>query len=428
MNPTVKKIDILILIIVIIVASLFFYRAGYINPFPPTQPHPPDSDNTTTPPEEIPTPPASFISSNRRDVSAEDEGVHYDRIRISREWWYYSAVFTGEDTQLQNWAVQISFNHMARSDLLGTGKPDLLLVTLYDPTGESYGGIINKERGLGILNQGTLIANSPGVNLQFEDSWAEGAYPDWHIHAEGKDIDDQSDLIIDLDFHANSLPIWTIGTRAFDKSESSLASYLFLGCNITGEITINDETYTVTGMGHHEHAWTPNLLTRETLNGWDWFYIPLSNGWGIYANSYYPTPQRLSSQTSRINPLGTVLLTTDNGKTLTELKNVNLKITNEDTRIFPFVKMPSGFSLDAQPSLNPLYLISQSLLFGSHLQLDLDITTTTDYNKVWKFPTYVGMKTSLCTITGTLSWDDDEGTHDVPLDGYGVCWSMRALL
>jgi hypothetical protein len=199
-----KKIDAILITILIILAGLFLYKAGYIEPTPPGPGPPNGNGNETTPEPDIPTPPASFIPSFRRDVSPEDEGVHYDKIRITREWWYYSAVFNQDDSELENWCVAISFNHMARGDLIGTTKPDLLVVTLFGPDGEQYGGMINKKRTLGILRAGTLIASSPGVNVEFEDSWAEGEYPHWHVHAEDKDIDNNHEIIIDLDYRANS--------------------------------------------------------------------------------------------------------------------------------------------------------------------------------------------------------------------------------
>jgi hypothetical protein len=428
MKPKFKKIDAIIIVILLVIAGLFLYKSGYIELFPPEKPVPPSGPENVTPLPPEPLPPSSFTPSYRRDVSPEDEGVHYDKIRICREWWYYSAVFDEEDSELKDWVVAISFNHMARSDLLGTGKPDLLVVTLLGPNGETYGGMINKERGLGILKAGTLIASSPGVKVEFEASWAEGAYPNWHVHAEDTDIDKNHDVVVDLDYTANSLPVWTIGNRAFDKSKSVIANYLFTGCNVTGTVTLDGKQYTVHGLGYHEHAWTPTIVTRGLINGWDWFHMTLENGWNIYASNYYPMPQVLSSVTSRINPYGVVIITTDKGKSLTELRNVDLKITKEDERIFPFVRMPSEFQFTAKPSLDPLYVISQSFLYGTNLKLAMDVGVENAYNKVWKFPTYVGMKVGMCSINGTLSWSDDDGDHVVSLDGLGVTWSMRALL
>ena len=421
-----KKVDALIVVILIVISVLFLYRAGYIDTTPPDEDELPDEDDNETALPPPPTPPASFIPSYRREVSPEDEGVHYDQIRICREWWYYSMVIT--KGTLKDWTVMISFNHMARGDLLGTAKPDLLVVSLLSPDGDVYGGMINKKRGLGILRSGTLIASSPGVNVEFENSWAEGEYPNWHVHAEDNDIDNQHEIIIDLDYTANSLPIWTVGNKAFDKSKSTIANYLFEGLAVSGEITIDGELHTVEGVGHHEHSWTPNIVTRGTLNGWDWFHVHLENGWNLYISNYYPTPQLISSKTSRINPYGTVLLTTENGDTVVELKNVDLKITKEDDKIFPFVKLPTDFTIDARPSINPLYAISQSFLYGTNIKLDLTVEVETSYDQVWKFPTFVGMKLGNSAINGTLSWSDEDGDQTVALNGVGVSWSMRALL
>ena len=90
--------------------------------------------------------------------------------------------------------------------------------------------------------------------------------------------------------------------------------------------------------------------------------------------------------------------------------------------------MPSDFALDASPSLNPLYIISQSFLYGTNMKLDVDMNVENVCDKVWKFPTYVGMKAGMCSINGTFSWSDDDGEHIIPLNGLGVSWSMRALL
>ena len=428
MKHRFKKIDAIILAALIIIAGFFLVKGGYVSPPPmPDDVTPPEEDNETSPPPESPTPPTSFIPSYRRDVSPEDEGVHFDKIRIAREWWYYSAVFNDKDSELKNWSVQISFNHMARGDLIGTLKPDLLVVTLYGPDGETFGGMINKKRYLGILNSGTLIASSPGVNVEFENSWAEGEYPDWHVHAEDRDIDDVHEIVIDLDYHANSLPLWTIGSRAFDESKSSIANYLFTGIEVVGNVEIDGQEFEVKGIGHHEHSWTPNAIQRGSVNGWDWFHMTLDNGWNIYVSNYYPTPQAITSKLPKINPLGTFLITADNGESITELRNIDLVITRADNQIFPFVKMPVDFNIIAKPSLNPIYLISQSLLFGTNTLLDVDIEVKNAINKAWKFPTYLGMKVGMCEIEGTLSWSN-EGEHEIPIHGIGVSWSMRALL
>jgi hypothetical protein len=184
----------------------------------------------------------------------------------------------------------------------------------------------------------------------------------------------------------------------------------------------------VKGTGHHEHAWTPKIVTLGVINGWDWFHMTLDNGWNVYTTTYYPMPQAITSKSPKINPLSTLLITTDNGETFTELRNVDIQITRQDKQVFPFVKMPTDFNIIAKPSLNPLYIVSQALLYGTNTELDVDIEVKNVCDKVWKFPTYMGMKVGSCEIEGTLSWNDDDGDHNIPINGIGVSWSMRALL
>jgi predicted secreted hydrolase len=427
-----RKIDTIIIVALVVVSTLFLYKADYISSFLPSDDQtPPDTgDNTTTPlpPVKLPTPPNSLIPAYRRDVSSEDEGVHFNELRISREWWYFNAVFNDSLSQLKDWSIAVSFNHMARGDLLGTNKPDLLVVSVLGNKSETYGGMTNKEHYLGILKEGTLIAGYPGVKIQFEDSWAEGSYPRWHVHAEDSDIDTAHEIVVDLDYTARSLPVWVLGSRAFDKSESEVANYVLLGCDVSGTVVIDGQTYTVKGTGSHEHSWTPNVITRLAIGGWDWFSLTLDNGWNIYAANYLPSPQSISGALSKLDPFGTLLITTDRGETITELKDVNLKITQKDEKVFPLVKLPTAFSVNADPSLNPLYVISQSLLYGTKTTLNGDLEITHATSKIWKFPTYMGMKIGYCTIDGTISWSDDEGDHEVPVHGIGVSWNMRALL
>ena len=427
-----KKIDAIIIVALIVVSTFFFYRADYISSILPNvhtlSPGSNGTAPTPLPPVQPPTPPTSLLPALRRDVSAEDEGVHFNELRISREWWYFNAVFNDSSSQLKNWVVAVSFNHMARGDLLGTNKPDLLVVSLLGNGSEAYGGMINKEHYFGILKDGTLVAGTPGVKVSFDNSWAEGSYPRWHVHAEDSDIDASHEVVIDLDYAAQSLPFWVFGSRAFDESESEVANYIVLGCTVSGTVTIDGQVFTVKGTGSHEHSWTPNAIRRLSIGGWDWFSLTLDNGWNVYTSSFLPSPQAVTGTLSRFNPFGTFLVTSDRGVTMTELKDVNLKITAKDEKVFPLVRLPNAFSVEADPSINPLYFVSQSLLYGSKIKIQGEIDISHGTSKVWKFPTYLGMKIGYCTIDGTMSWTDDDGDHEVPIHGIGVSWNMRALL
>jgi len=419
-----KKIDALIVIILIVVAGLVLVQAGYISPsieqvIQPTGEQAPEDEE----PIEVqqPQPPESIIPGYMRAVAPEDEGVHFDKISVCREWWYYTAVFD-DSSDLAGWVLSVSFNHMARSDLIGTSKPDLLVVTLTGPDGEQYGGMINKERGFGILKQPTLQAKTPGVGLTFEDSWAEGEAPEWFIHIEDNEIDTNHEIIIDLRYFAPFDPLWTIGENAFDKTRRNLASYTFLGCQVSGTIKIDGTEHHVNGTGHHEHTWSPNIVTKGLINGWDWGYFQLENGWNVYYTTYYPTPQYISTKTTEMNPFGTIIITTNDGKTVTSFSDVNPEITESDDEIFTFVNMPLEILINSKPGL------TQPILSTYNLDFNLDISVDNTYEKVWKFPTYVGMNVGRSVASGTLSWSDDDGEHELELDGIGVLWSMRALL
>ena len=418
MRTKFKKIDAVIVVVLIALAGLVLYKAGYI--------FPEETRETATPewediPPSTPKLPESLTAGYMRAVSPKDEGVHFDKIRICREWWYFSVVFDNGDSELRNWTVAVSFNHMARSDLRFTLKPDLLVVTLIGPDGEVYGGMINKIRGLGILQQPTLKAKSPGVDVTFEDSWAKGEAPRWQVHAEDKGIDKNYEIVVDLEFFAPGEPLWTIGERPFDKSKSNIASYMFTGCNVTGTVEIDGLEYKVKGTGHHEHSWSPNIITRRTFNGWDWCHMTLDNGWNIYFTNYHPTPQFVTTKVTKLNQFDSLVITTDKGRTVTQLENIDPKIT-KSYKIFPFAKLPSEINVKAKPS------ISQILLQPYKIQLDIDIKVDKGYDKVWKFPTYVGMEIGRTIVTGKIKWSDDDGSYEIELNGVGVLWSMRALL
>jgi hypothetical protein len=419
MDPKIKKIDAIIVIALIIIAAVVLYRANYLSFNGEKKDKEPYEEEITPTPI---VPPTSLIPGYMRAVSADDEGSHYQKIRISREWWYFSAILSGEGSELDGWSVAVSFNHMAYGDLFGTLKPEVLVVTLNGPDGEQYGGIVNKKRSFGLLSEPTLKATSPCVSVKYGDSWAEGRAPSWHVYAKDDDIDKEHEIVIDLEYFAPSDPIWTVGERAFLKSKSNIANYVFLGCRVNGTIKIDDEEYSVQGTGVHEHSWSPNIVTRGSIGGWDWFHMSLSNGWSIYLANYYPNPQFISTRTSRINPFSTLFITTDEGKTLTSLDDINIKITESDEKVFlKIVTMPSEYSVSSEPRA------TQLLLKSAKIWLDLDIKTDNTFCKIWKFPTYVGMKVGMSSVNGKITWSDDDGNYEVELDGLATSWSMRAL-
>ncbi len=407
----INKIDVVIVVAMILISTVFFYKAGYISPFSPNENKEELPQKNITEKPIVPSPPPSLILPSRKTITSEDEGCHYKSVLIGREWWYFTAIFDSPDSELKNWAVAISFNHMVYGDIFGKLKPDVLLATLYDNSGNTYGGIVNKKRG-------TLDATTPGLDLKFEKSWAQGEYPKWHVHIENNEIDKNHRIVMDLDYFAHSLPVWTYDNRLLNSSKGTIANYIFMGCTVTGTVELDGKIYRINGTGDQEHAWTPFYIRKVFIDGWDWFHIKMDNGWEIYISKFYPSPQSITSKLHRIIPFGTIMLTPD-GESITEFSCFDLNPKQKE-KVFLFTKFPTRYSLYAKKTHN-------IMLQRIDLKLNLGISTYNTYQQIWKFPSYLGIKVGMCNVSGTISWTDGEKNYNINLSGQGIGWTTRAL-
>ena len=375
---------------------------------------------TFTPKKKLP---ESITTPNERTVKPEDEGEHYKDLLVNREWWYYTAVFS-KDSELPGWTLSVSFNYMSRTDILFT-KPDMMFVVLTSPEGDRYSGVIEKDRPLlgsyAFLKDPVLQVTSSdkGFRVSFEDSFVQGKWPNWHLHVETNNVENGHKLLIDLQFFAPASPIWLHNNRPIDGSKAKIASYAFVGCDVSGSVEIDGFDYDVKGIGHHEHTWaTGGILTKTLIRGWDWSHIKMENGWNVYYSNYYFTSQIKTSKDSKINPLGIVIVTNDQGKKITMLEDVNIKIERSDD-LSLLLKIPIETIVTATPSLK------QIILSGYNIKLDLNINAENTFDHSWKKLTQVGMKIGSISTTGVISWSDDYGDHEVKLDGIGTIWNMR---
>lgn len=366
------------------------------------------------------TPPISLESELiGRGVSPEDEGEHFNKFGVDREWWTWTAILDDE-SELAGWTITISFMHMGLTDLPGTVKPDILLITLHGPNGEEYGGMINKKRGGGIIWEPTLKALTPNVNLRYEDSWAEKHpdHPGWKIHVEDNDIDKDNEIIVELDYFSPSPAIWTHSSNYFLKGKSRIdGSYIFTGCEITGVVSIDGKTYSVSGTGHHEHTWSTGII-KTIVRGWDICHMKLDNGWNVYYSNYYLTSQITSTKTYKTTPFSTVIITTDKGKTITALNDAEIGIENSE-RLSLLLKRPTDFKIQAKPGL------SQILLKTYYITLELEVSVGENYQEIYRSLQTLGMNIGQSTVTGRIYWYDEDGDHTIELNGIGNIWTMR---
>lgn len=373
---------------------------------------------TFTPKQDLP---QTLQSPDERVVTPKDEGEHYKGTIGVREWWYYTAIFN-QDSQLAGWTLTIGFNHMSRLDLFAT-KPDILFVSLCSPDGDKYGGKVEKERpwlGDYGLRDPTLQADSSdnGFRVSFDKSYVQGKEPSWHVHIESDELDKNHDIEIDLQYSSISPPYWTYNNRPIDNSKAKIASYVFLGCDVTGTVSIDGFEYNVKGIGHYEHTWATGMVSKYLIKGWDWCQISCNNGWNIYYNNYYLTHQLKSTDEAKLNPLASLIITTDQGNTLTVLEDINLEIIQSD-KIFTLGYIPTETQINAQASS------TQLIVRDANIKISLNIKEDNAFDHIWKGLIRVGMKIGRANIDGTITWHDNYGDHNVNLEGIGTIWNMR---
>jgi predicted secreted hydrolase len=331
--------------------------------------------------EEEPTPPGSnrVIDSGRHILLPTDEGTHK---QSRREWWYFNVVFNDLDSDLQGYSLIVSFNKMKFFDVRFL-RPDNLFILLYDDTGTSYDfTTLNKQRG-------TLQSAGSGVDVTFQNSWAKGSYPSWHVHA----VNEENDFVVDLDFIADFLPVWVEGRSAnLPVAKYVAGDYYVPRCIVRGNMSWDGKQYHVGGIGYHDHVWENNI-PRLVSKGWDWCNLHFDNGWEMYLSKFIlRTPRNLYSGAVVISP---------NNRNLTEFNKFTITYTETASPTdLPFMTYPKKFHLEAQRD-------------DMILKLDVEIYNTGEI--VWKWAR-TGMFEGPCYAKGTFSWSG----HMVELNGYGL--------
>jgi len=331
--------------------------------------------------EDLPTPPGSNrgIDLGRHVLEPTDEGAH----KLSRrEWWYFNVFFNEPGSDLADWSMIISFNKMAFNDIRFL-KRDNLFVILYDNASGYYDfSTLDQQRGV-------LQADTPGVDVTFDNSWAKGEYPNWHVYT--KNV--ESGFIADLDFTADFLPVWVLGRVSnLPIAKNWAGDYYIPRCRVTGNITFNGNTYNISGTGYHDHVW--ETMTRRIITrGWEWLNIHFDNGWEIYLSKFiFRTPFD--------RYLAALILSPDN-RNMVEFNRFSIEYVE--------TKTPEGL-----PLMNyPLKIRVEATQDDMVLKLDIQLYNTCEI--VWKIAR-TGMFEGPCYVSGTFSWSD----NSVELNGYGM--------
>lgn len=344
--------------------------------------------------------PTSRLCLYRQTIESRDEGSHYRNNSTHQEWWYYIAFFNRDDSELKNWSMMVSFNQM--------GVIDILFCTIYEENNISYGGSTSKWKG-------AMNASGPYVNVEFENSYVTGKYPEWHIYAEHKRKITKNNVTVNITYKAKSKPVWLFMNTGHNNSKSKFGHYCIINNEVNGTVKINETVYYVHGVGYHEHSWIndeknhrPKLsfLPKKPknkeegtadwqliLNIWDFGSIFLDNGWNIFVAKMCQ-----QSILSRIMP-GELWITAD-GKNIAECHYFKFEYLETNKTSIPSIEIPTKIHIKA------IFLNTwiKKPLKGM-LRLDLYIEVTNLHEFTWHGSNQSsGVWEAPCKVHGNLKW------------------------
>jgi len=273
-------------------------------------------------------------------LKENDEGSHHNNFFKKQEWWYYNVLFNNSESELKNWSAVIS--------LCTFPHTDSIKLILHDNKQKSYGDIYLKPVG-------TCKIGGPGVDVKIDSSYFIGRYPKWHVYADNKNLDGP-EITVDLDFKANSLPMWLLKNTGLNHPKSPFGYYCVMNCYAKGEVSIDDRVYKVEGLGYHDHTWMP--LLKETgsehkkklidFNIWDWLCIHFDNEWDVFIGKIHSHQRSIFSN---LIP-GSICISHD-GKKSIECNFFRLEYLEYIPSTIPSLKIPTKIHVKA-PKMNLL--------------------------------------------------------------------------
>ena len=211
-----------------------------------------------------------------------DHGPHPE---YQIEWWYYTGNLYSDDGKA--FGYQLTFFRFAltpqmpdRVSHFATNQVYMAHFAVTDAAHNAYFCFERRSRGAGGLAGAT---GQPTYRVWLED-WAATEEESGPMHLS---VASTSDLVetapqigLSLNLRQTRSPILH-GNRGLSQKgpESGNATYYYslVGLETTGEITVNGETVTVSGISWMDHEFGTSFLGEEFV-GWDWFSLQLEDG------------------------------------------------------------------------------------------------------------------------------------------------------
>ncbi len=250
-----------------------------------------------------------MTENSKNPWTIEDERDHFPSVI---EWWCPEVFFKTMDDN-KKWSLNASFTYG-----YGNSKNNFISMfkmALFDQNKNTYFEYLDK------MDKPLLMSKSidGGFEIKYNKSFIKGSFPDYEMSFN----DTKNNILIDLNFHAKSMPHWVAQDITNGRLPLGLSYYKYgfiPKLDVTGNIKLDDKTSKLKGIGYFEHVWGDSSFVnpfthlsglKETISTYTKFA-----GWWIH-NNKVKIPKTIAF-TSENNPIGYdwIWAVLDNGWTI----------------------------------------------------------------------------------------------------------------
>ncbi|MGE6196235.1 lipocalin-like domain-containing protein [Aeromonas media] len=199
-----------------------------------------------------------------------DHGAHPD---YRSEWWYLTGNL--KDEQGRDYGIQWTLFRQGIEQQITSDNPWLspqLWLAQFAITDLARGSHSQDER---TSRQGPGLAGASGGEYWLRE---------WRLASEGKSLFPATlkvqSKMGELNLKVSvAKPVVLQGKAGYSEKSPGNASfyYSYPRLNLSGTLTLDGETRTVTGQGWFDHEWSSSVLA-QWQSGWDWFSLQLADG------------------------------------------------------------------------------------------------------------------------------------------------------